>query len=172
MSYSFRLKRIPLLDVFVIGALFTSRILMGAAVSSLAQSSWLLAFSMAFFFSLALAKRHVELMRARQDSQTVVPGRGYRTEDWPLTLGFGIGAGLTSILIMLLYVTNDAAPSGFYRDIAWLYLAPAAVTLWVMRIWLLSQRAALDDDPIVFALRDPVSWGLGAVVVVALVLAI
>lgn len=170
--YSFRLKRIPLLDVFVIGALFTSRILMGAAVCSLDQSPWLIAFSMAFFFSLALSKRHVELMRAREDGQAAVVGRGYRAEDWPLTLVFGVAAGLTSILIMLLYVTNDAAPSGFYRDIAWLYVAPGAVTLWTMRIWLLSHRMELDDDPVVFALRDRTSWLLGILVLVALALAI
>ncbi|MGO9895631.1 MAG: UbiA family prenyltransferase [Bryobacteraceae bacterium] len=172
MLYSFRLKRIPLLDVFVIGTLFTSRILMGAAVSSLGQSPWLLAFSMSFFFSLALSKRHVELMGARQDSQAIVPGRGYRADDWPLTLGFGIGAGLTSILIMLLYMTNDAAPSGFYHLIAWLYVIPAAMTLWLLRIWLLSHRAILDDDPVVFALRDPTSWSLGFIVAAAFVLAI
>ena len=56
-------------------------------------------------------------------------GRAYRSDDWPLTLVFGIGARLTSILIMLLYMTNDAAPSGFCRDIARLYVIPAAVTL-------------------------------------------
>lgn len=170
--YSLRLKRIPLLDVFVIGALFTSRILMGATVSSLGQSPWLLAFAMFLFFSLALAKRHVELMRSKIDNEVIVPGRGYRVDDWPLTLVFGVGAGLTSISIMLLYVANDAAPSGFYREIAWLYVAPAAVTLWVMRVWLLSHRAVLEDDPVVFALRDPTSWALGLVVAAALLLAI
>ena len=84
--YSFRLKQIPLLDVFVIGALFTSRILMGATVASLSQSAWLLAFSMSFFFSLALSKRHVELMGAQQESLAMVPGRGYRPETGPSRL--------------------------------------------------------------------------------------
>jgi hypothetical protein len=79
---------------------------MGGAVVSLGQSQWLLAFSQSFVFSLALSKRHVELMRARQDGETVVSERGYRSDDRPLTLVFGIGAGLTSILIMLLYMTN------------------------------------------------------------------
>jgi 4-hydroxybenzoate polyprenyltransferase len=170
--YSFRLKRVPLLDVFIIGGLFTSRILMGGAISFMGHSSWLLAFSMCFFFSLALAKRHVELMRFRQDPQMKVSGRGYRADDWPLTLVFGIGAGMTSILIMLLYVTNDAAPSGFYHAIEWLYIAPTAVTLWILRIWLLSHRAELDDDPVAFALHDPMSWGLGLVVAAAIALAI
>ena len=170
--YSFRLKQIPLLDVFVIGTLFTSRIFMGGVVSSVGNSAWLLAFSMFFFFSLALSKRHVELMRAQRSNQTMIVGRGYRSEDWPLTLVFGVGAALTSVLIMLLYLASDAAPSGFYTEISWLYVAPAAVTLWVLRIWLLSHRAMLNDDPVVFALRDPTSWLLGAAVVLAFGLAI
>ena len=172
LLYSLRLKRIPLLDVAVIGTLFTSRILMGATVASLGQSSWLLAFSMFLFFSLALAKRHVELVRGKGQYDFVVPGRGYRADDWPITLVFGVAAGLISILIMLLYVENDAAPSGFYREIAWICLAPAAVTFWIMRIWWLSHRAVLEDDPVVFALRDPTSWALALIVIAGLILAI
>ncbi len=66
-----------------------------------------------------------------------------------------------SVLIMLLYMTNDAAPSGFYRQAAWLYAIPALVSLWLMRVWLLSQRLALQDDPVVFALKDRASLLLG-----------
>ena len=172
MLYSFQLKRIPLLDVFVIGAPVYEpnpdgcRRFVARPVSMVARFlDFLFLFSCAF---QAPCGADEESGR----SPTLILGRGYRAEDWPLTLVFGIGAGLTSILIMLLYVTNDASPSGFYREIAWLYVAPAAVILWIMRIWLLSHRAVLDDDPVEFALRDPTSWGLGIVVVVALVLAI
>jgi 4-hydroxybenzoate polyprenyltransferase len=172
LAYSFCLKRVPLLDVFTIGTLFTSRILMGSVVESLEPSPWLLSFSMFFFFSLALAKRHAEVMTAQQRGSGQVLGRGYRGEDWPLTLVFGIGAGLASIVIMLLYVANDAAPSTYYQNIGWLYLAPMAITLWLMRIWLLSHRTWLDDDPVVFALKDSVSWLLGLAVAGAIVLAI
>ena len=63
-AYSFGLKRVPLLDVFIIGVLFTLRIVMGAEVASLAHSPWLLSFALAFFISLALSKRHGEVMRA------------------------------------------------------------------------------------------------------------
>ena len=66
-----------------------------------------------------------------------------------------------SILIMLLYLTNDAAPSGFYRAADWLYAIPALISLWLMRIWLLSQRLELHDDPVVFALKDRASLLLG-----------
>ncbi len=81
----------------------------------IAYSPWLLSFSWAFFLSLALAKRHVEVARAAHIDVEDVVGRGYRGEDWPLTLSFGIGSGLISIVIMLLYLTNDATPSGLLQ---------------------------------------------------------
>ena len=58
------------------------------------------------------------------------------------------------------------------KPIEWLYVAPAAVMLWILRIWLLSHRAELDDDPVAFALRDPLSWALGVAVAAAIALAI
>jgi 4-hydroxybenzoate polyprenyltransferase len=162
-AYSFGLKRVPLTDVFVIGALFTLRIMIGAAVLGLGQSPWLLSFSLAFFVSLALAKRHAEVMLAARGNGADIGGRGYRGEDWPLTLTFGVGAGLVSIVIMLLYLANDAAPSGFYQQAQWLYAVPVLMALWLMRVWLLSHRTELHDDPVVFALKDPQSllYGLG-----------
>jgi len=171
-AYSFGLKRVPLLDVFVIGVLFTLRIVMGAEVAGLSHSAWLLSFALAFFISLALSKRHGEVMRAARNEVEEIVGRGYRRNDWPITLTFGIGIGLVSVVIMLLYMTNDATPSGFYRQPGWLYAIPALLTVWLMRIWLLSNRMLLHDDPVVFALRDRVSLGLGVAVATAFYLAL
>lgn len=167
MTYSFGLKRVPFLDVFVIGVLFTLRIVMGTEAIGLPHSPWLLSFSLAFFLSLALAKRHGEIVRAAHANTGEISGRGYTGDDWPLTLAFGVGLGLTSIVIMLLYLANDAAPSGFYGRPGLLYAIPALVILWLMRIWLLSNRMQLHDDPVVFAVRDRASLGLGLAAAVA-----
>ncbi len=171
-AYSFGLKRIPLLDVFAIGVLFTLRLVMGAEVAGLTHSAWLLSFALAFFLSLALSKRHGEVMRAARIDVEEIVGRGYRGNDWPITLTFGIGVGLVSVVIMLLYMTNDATPSGFYPQPGWLYAIPALLTIWLMRIWLLSNRMLLHDDPVVFALRDRVSLVLGLAVAVTFYLAL
>ena len=172
LAYSLGLKRVPLLDVFVIGTLFTLRIVMGSEVAGLGHSPWLLSFALAFFLSLALAKRHGEVLRAARIDVEEIAGRGYRGDDWPITLSFGVGAGLLSVIIMLLYMTNDAAPSGFYQQAAWLYAMPAVVSLWLMRIWLLSHRLVLQDDPVVFALKDAVSLALGLLVAIVFFLAV
>jgi 4-hydroxybenzoate polyprenyltransferase len=171
-AYSFGLKRVALLDVFAIGVLFTLRIVMGAEVVGLAHSAWLLSFALSFFISLALSKRHGEVMRAASADAGEIAGRGYRGNDWPVTLTFGVGVGLVSVVIMLLYMTNDAAPSGFYHRPGLLYVIPALLTLWLMRIWLLSHRMELHDDPVVFALRDRVSLSLGLAVAISFYLAL
>jgi hypothetical protein len=81
-AYSFGLKRVALLDVFVIGILFTLRIVMGVEVVGLTHSAWLLSFALAFFISLALSKRHGEVMRAASADAGEIAGRGYRGNDW------------------------------------------------------------------------------------------
>jgi 4-hydroxybenzoate polyprenyltransferase len=172
LAYSFGLKRVALLDVFIIGVLFTLRIVMGVEIAGLTHSAWLLSFALAFFISLALSKRHGEVMRAARIDVDEIAGRGYRGNDWPVTLTFGVGVGLVSVVIMLLYMTNDAAPSGFYARPGWLYAIPALLTLWLMRIWLLSNRMLLHDDPVVFALRDRVSLLLGVAVAILFYLAL
>jgi 4-hydroxybenzoate polyprenyltransferase len=171
VTYSLWLKTVTLVDVAAIATMLTLRIAAGGAAIGTGHSAWLLSFSGAFFLSLALAKRHGELMQAALAGPGPIAGRGFRSEDWPLTLAFGVGAGIASIIVMLLYLANDAAPSGFYPHQGWLYAVPGIVLVWLMRMWVLSHRRGLHDDPVIFALKDPVSLFLGAVVVAAFALA-
>lgn len=172
LSYSFKLKKLPMIDVTVIGALFTLRIVMGQVLNGLLASPWLLSFSALFFFSLALAKRHVEVLRSGAAKRESVKGRGYVAQDWPLTLGFGLSSAIASIVIMLLFVALDGNATHAYQHPVWLYVAPAGVFIWLQRIWLLSQRMELNDDPIVFALKDKMSYVIGFLVAVSFVLAL
>src|ERR1700730_12670410 len=172
ISYSLWLKTVALVDVAAIATMLTLRIAAGGAAIGTGHSAWLLSFSGAFFLSLALAKRHSELTQAALAGPGPIAGRGFRSEDSPLTLTFGVGAGLASIIIMLLYLANDATPSGFYPHQGWLYAVPGIVLIWLMRVWVLSHRRELHDDPVIFALKDPASLFLGAVVVAAFTLAL
>jgi 4-hydroxybenzoate polyprenyltransferase/phosphoserine phosphatase len=172
LTYSAFLKRIALLDTLTIGGLFTLRLALGVELAGVPYSPWLMAFAGFFFFSCALAKRHGELMEAKVAHGGGLARRGYEVDDWPLTLGFGAASAMAALQIMILYVANEAAPSRLYTHGAWLYVAPAALAVWLVRIWMLSHRRMLKDDPVVFALRDRWSWAIGAVIAAAIIAAL
>lgn len=176
LAYSFGLKRIPMLDVTVIAALFTLRLALGMTAAGQTWAPWLLTFSMFFFFSLAIAKRHTELLRAAEtgsghSEDGKVHGRGYHVEDNDVTLAFGVGASIASIVILVLYLMDEVFVRAQYAHPQWLWLAPVAVFLWTTRIWLLSHRGQMTDDPVIFALKDRISLALGAVLAAAFVVA-
>ena len=172
LAYSFGLKRVPILDTFVIAALFTLRLLIGTEAAGLMPSPWLLTFSMFFFFSLAIAKRHTEILRAAEKATGKIGGRGYHVEDREVTLAFGIAAALASILIMVNYLMDEVFTRDVYASPVFLWAVPAVIFLWISRVWLLSHRGLMTDDPVIFALKDRLSIGLGAIVLLAFVLAI
>lgn len=164
LAYSLYLKRQMLIDVFVLACLFTSRIAMGIVLAGVAPSSWLLTFTMFFFLSLSLAKRHVEVVTAAERGIAEIPGRDYRASDLPLTVALGVACNAVAMLVLFLYLLHDAMPTGFYRQPYWLWGAAFVVFLWSLRIWGLAHRGRLDADPVAFAIKDPVSIALGAVV--------
>lgn len=161
LSYSLWLKLIALLDVFILSLLYAIRVLLGLILVSAVLSAWLLAFSFFFFYSMSLAKRHVELIRSDVAPNEMIPGRGYKPSDWPLTLNLGGASAVAAIIVIVLYLTEEAFPSGSYSTTGFLWAAPVLIALWVQRIWLLAHRGDLDDDPVAFAVKDPVSIALG-----------
>jgi 4-hydroxybenzoate polyprenyltransferase len=161
LSYSFVWKRVPILDVFVLATLFTLRLGFGIVLGDVRLSPWLLVFSMFIFGSLSMAKRHTEVLRLTELGRDSMPGRGYVRDDAPLTLGLGLASMLGAILIMILYLIEDAFPRGLYANPAALWGVPPILFLFLARVWLMSQRGQLRDDPVAFALQDQISLVLG-----------
>jgi len=162
LSYSLRLKRVVMLDITILGLLYTIRLVMGQILAGSAESTWLLTFSMFFFCSMALTKRHSEIEVAAAAGLTELRGRGYRVKDAPLTLSMGLSFSAASILIVVIYLTEEAFPSGLYHHPHRLWVAPILLHLWLARVWLLAHRGEMNDDPVAFALRDRFSLLLGA----------
>jgi len=172
LAYSFGLKRVAILDTFIIAALFTLRLIIGMEAAALPPSPWLLTFSMFFFFSLAIAKRHTEILRASERTTGKIGGRGYHVEDREVTLAFGIASAIASVLIVVNFLMEEVFSRDVYSSPDWLWAVPAVIFLWISRVWLLSHRGLMLDDPVIFALKDRISLGLGALVVAAFLLAI
>jgi 4-hydroxybenzoate polyprenyltransferase len=171
LAYTYRIKRIPVLDVTTLAGLFTLRLVLGIVSSGVFASPWLLTFSMFLFASLCFAKRYVEVEGAAARGQSVIGNRGYQIEDTPLLIGLGLGTGTAAIVIMVLYIIFDAFQRSFYGNPIWLWAFPVILFLWVSRLWLMALRKALDDDPVAFAVRDRPSLMLGGTLVASFILA-
>lgn len=163
VAYSMGIKRKPILDAFTLAVLFTLRLVLGIVAVGVMASPWLLVFSMFLFASLSFAKRNTEVQRMTDNGGSgKISGRGYFTTDAPFIMAMGVSSGIGSVLILVLYLTQDALAADFYSDSVWLWLMPAALFLWIGRIWMLSFRGELNDDPVAFAMKDPKSLMLAA----------
>src|SRR6478735_7608511 len=167
VSYSLYLKRLLMLDVLVLAALYTHRIVSGGIATAVPVSAWLLGFSMFFFTSLAFAKRFVELHALASNEK--VKNRGYFRVDLPMVTAMGTGRGYIAALVFMLYVESSAVRVQ-YREPAVLWLVLPALLYWLGRIWLLAGRGQMQEDPVKFALRDRQS--LVCVAIVALIAAL
>jgi 4-hydroxybenzoate polyprenyltransferase len=164
LAYTVHLKEQPLIDVFILAALYTIRLFGGGEASGHRVSMWLLGFSSFLFLSLALVKRVSELHRLRLATQRQVERRGYTVDDLPMLQMFGCAATFASAVVLSLYVQSDTALHAYARP--WMLWGVIPLLLfWQCRLWLSTSRGYMDDDPIVYAARDWVSWLVFAAVV-------
>ncbi len=170
LLYSFLLKKLPIIDVATIAFLFVLRVAFGAYVINVAQSSWLLVFAMALFLSLSFAKRVVEVMRLNSHNRENTKGRGYLAQDSNILMIFGAASGLSSVIVMVMYIFNDAYNAQFYSAPIFLWAFPFILLIWVCHIWLICSRGELNDDPVIFALKDKTSLGLAAILPIIFIL--
>jgi 4-hydroxybenzoate polyprenyltransferase/phosphoserine phosphatase len=153
LSYSLLLKRQVIVDVLLLAGLYTLRVVAGSAATGIVPSFWLLAFSMFLFLSLAMVKRYSELLVTLQQNKSTTPGRGYLVEDLPVLMSTGTGSGLVAVMVFALYINNPDI-THIYATPVWLWLVAPLLLYWVSRLWMKTHRGEIDDDPIVFALRD------------------
>ena len=171
VAYSLQLKQLAVVDVLTLAALYTMRIIAGAAAIDVAVSFWLLLFSMFIFLSLALIKRYSELKVARDAGKSgALRGRGYEPDDLELVSSLGGSSGFIAVLVLALYI-QDGQAAHLYATPQLIWLACPVMLFWISRAWLIAHRGRMHDDPIVFALKDKVSWGVGAFMLGVLALA-
>ncbi|VVQ26639.1 UbiA family prenyltransferase [Pseudomonas fluorescens] len=161
LAYSLSLKRMMAVDVIALAMLYTTRIIAGTAALSLPLTFWILSFSMFIFLSLALVKRYAELREARKSGLTEkTRGRGYYPDDLEMISSLGASSGYLSVMVLALYI-HDQASNELYSNPQVIWLACPLLLLWVTRIWMLTHRGRMNEDPVVFAIRDRFSLMVG-----------
>ena len=157
VAYSFWLKRIMLADVVVLAMLYTIRVIGGAIAINVTVSEWLLAFALFIFMSLALIKRYIELAGQRDKNLSKPANRGYEVDDHTMVAVLAAAAGFNAVVVFTLYISSEAVRALYTKPQA-LWLVCPILMYWVARVLMLAHRRMIDDDPVIFALKDRVSW--------------
>jgi 4-hydroxybenzoate polyprenyltransferase len=172
LIYSLYLKEKLLIDVFLLAGLYVIRVWAGGASTEIIISQWALAFFMCLFLSLALAKRYSELLASTDlVEERQLPRRGYRYSDRQFVLVYGCASSLMAVLVIALYV-NSPDVTRYYQRPSLLWFICPALAYWSGRLWIIATRGELDEDPVLYAIKDQVSYLIGAMIIAIVLLAI
>ncbi len=166
LVYSTWFKRVVMLDVVVLACFYTLRLLAGGAATGIGVSDWLLAFSVFFFFGLAMVKRYSEL-RTMAVEEGAAAGRGYLRSDLEPIGTFGVASGMISVLVLVLYVMSPEVRLLYRHPTVLLLLCPLFL-YWITRLWFKANRGEVPQDPVVFALTDRTSYIAGILAAVVI----
>lgn len=166
--YSIRLKKIVMIDITVLAFLYTWRIFCGGIATDIKLSFWLLSFSLFFFTSLAFAKRSAELYFSASHDRAV-SRRDYSEEDLPIVNMLGVAFGICSIVVFSLYL-NSSHSMNLYKNIEYLWGGSLLLTFWLGRVWILTARGEMDQDPVAFAVKDGISYFVAFLILLSIVL--
>jgi 4-hydroxybenzoate polyprenyltransferase len=156
LTYSLYLKRLLMVDIVALAMLYSLRVLGGSAATGIEPSFWLLAFSFFIFLSLALLKRHSELFNLQREGKEKSAGRGYTTADKTPVGIMGINSAFVSVLIFMLYF-NSQNVLQLYRHPGWLMGIVPLLVFWLGRLWTLSFRGQVNEDPVLYVSKDRTS---------------
>ncbi|MGI9309839.1 MAG: UbiA family prenyltransferase [Gammaproteobacteria bacterium] len=166
LAYSAVLKRAAIIDAIVLAGLYTLRLIAGAAAISVPLSFWLLAFSIFIFLSLAFIKRFSELQLQLAEGKDRIAGRAYREIDMETLAQLGTSSGYLAVMVLALYINSDVVATLYSRPEA-LWIFCPMMLYWISRLWLLTRRGEMDDDPVVFTIQDRRTWWLAVIATVA-----
>ena len=160
LAYSLRFKAMRWVDIATLAALYTLRVIAGAAAVDVSVTGYLLAFIFPAFLTLGCVKRLTEVTLAQGDER--LPGRGYgRLDRGDLLNVAGLGA-VATLLIFFLYSFSPHALQLYPTQwLLWVAMIPLAG--WLLRMVWLGHAGKQDYDPIVFAMRD--KFGIGLILI-------
>ena len=154
--YSIVLKKKVILDICILAILYTLRIIGGSFATEIQISFWLFAFSIFLFLSLAAIKRQSELVNLKNRKKKYIIRRGYQANDLPIISMIAISSGFISVLLAGLYINSPDVLTLYSKP--WTLGAASIILLfWIMNIVFAGSRGLINDDPIIYAIKDNTS---------------
>lgn len=160
LAYSLWIKKVLLIDTFALVALYLHRVLTGFIVAGQIPTFWQILFAGFFFLGLAMLTRYGELVGSRRSgTRLATRARAYRTSDLDILASFGLASGYLSVIILAFYA-QTAEAHALFRSPELLWILCPLLIYWIARVWVFARRGRIPSDPVLFALKDPVSGGI------------
>ena len=70
-----------------------------------------------------------------------------------------------AVMVLALSI-NDAGTAQRYRHQQHVGLACSLLLTWISRVWMLAHRGKMNEDPVIFAVKDRMSLAMGALLAV------
>ena len=158
MAYSLFLKSIKYLDCVILVTLYILRIYSGGIVVNIIPSFWLILFSILIFMSLAFAKRYIELNVHYSGKENLkISGRNYSIKDLRKLYFAGITSGYISVLILAIYLGSETVVR-LYQSPIFIWIAVPLLLIWISLVWKKSKDKEINDDPIMFSIKN--KWSI------------
>ena len=74
----------------------------------------------------------------------------------------GVSSGYISVLILALFINSNQLTLK-YTAPEFLWLLIPIFIYWISRTWMITYRGNMNDDPIIFAIKDNASRWLGLI---------
>ena len=156
--YSFFLKRIKYLDCVILVSFYILRIFSGGVAVNIMPSFWLIVFSIFIFLSLALAKRYIELNLYYTESRNLkTSGRNYSNKDLSKLYFLGIFSGYISLIVLAVYLGSETV-ARLYQAPIFIWLAIPLLFFWITLFWKKSKSKEIEDDPVLFSIKN--KWSI------------
>src|SRR5437660_10777695 len=69
----------------------------------------------------------------------------------------GVGSGYLAVWVLAMYLTTERPARIVYDRPLLIGLTGVLLAYWISHLWLVANRRKLTDDPIAFAIREPLS---------------
>ena len=164
VSYSKFIKKIPILDILILTTFYLIRLLLGGIVLDISISVWLFTFCFFIFLPLCCIKRIVELKKFNKKNI-----RGYNKTDIPFLNNISISSSLLSAVVILLYGESNNFQI-YYNNTYFLFFTSLIIIFWLLRANWLANRGKISHDPVLFAIKDKLTYLLLIIVSVLFIL--
>tara|TARA_Y100000389_G_C17382816_1_gene475313 strand:- start:8 stop:868 length:861 start_codon:yes stop_codon:yes gene_type:complete len=169
MLYTYLLKKMIYLDLIILTSFYIIRIFAGGVVIDASVTTWLIIFSFLLFLSLALIKRITEVQKYA-DYDLIEMGKSYTKKNLGMLYKFTKIAQFLALFTLSLYIFISAPD--LYSKYLYLILSVVIFYFWFNHVLTTTKNNNMKDDPIIFAIFDPLSYFSFISIIAIFVLAI